>query len=656
MIRNSLLSLSLLALAACTGPAEGPDVDYRVLATGESPLYISDVVLSPDGTRMAYSKQIEGLAAIYVAAADGSDPVRLTTGVWDVNPYWSPNGEWIAYYSDENADVWVVPSAGGTPKQLTSGPANDNPFGWLPDGSGVLFDRQGDGDARTLVAPLNGEAVRPLFQAPVGNVSAWPSPDGTKIGFILWTGGRSTLWVQEVAGGPARQLTTEGLEGGRSSRMWSPDSKQIVYASRRTGTSDLWIADVESGALRQLTDDIRDDYGAMWSPDGQWVLFESTRGGQEDQWVVPAAGGPARRVTADTDIENIRNWSGDGHSITYSAGKQSSAIVLRPAEGGAPRTLLTLDAYSIGNPLLSPDGGTVLFESNRSGSTDLWTVPVAGGEMTQVASSPSFDGAADWSPDGQWIVFLSGRRGTADLWVMPAGGGEPRQLTDWPSDEYAPRWSPDGKTIALLSNRVATQAEVWTIPAAGGTATRLTRGNVAAANVRWSRDGRSLLYVGATAAGSRQLFRIPATGGTARQLTRAEGGANIDPIFDLSPDGTRVAYGYQVAGWEFLEVVPSEGGTPRRFSTDSVRVYQNVPQWSPDGTQIAVSDWNFETNLANQMVVSVADGASRRLPATPDVHEFNARWTPDGRSLIHLRSTNATRFVTADLSRVLAAP
>mgnify|MGYP001184913875 CR=1 FL=1 len=148
--------------------------------------------------------QIEGLSAIYVADADGSNPVRLTHGVWDIGPLWSPDGRWIAYYSDENADVWVVPSAGGEPRQLTSGPAFDNPGGWLPDGSGIVFFRTGAGDQQTLVAPVDGGAVRPLFQAPAGNVLAWPSPDGSRIGYLLQSGGRWALWGEDVGGGPAR--------------------------------------------------------------------------------------------------------------------------------------------------------------------------------------------------------------------------------------------------------------------------------------------------------------------------------------------------------------------------------------------------------------------------------------------------------------------
>ena len=213
--------------------------------------------------------------------------------------------------------------------------------------------------------------------------------------------------------------------------------------------------------------------------------------------------------------------------------------------------------------------------------------------------------------------------------------------------------APSGDQRGVVS-RDATQDEVWTIPAAGGTATRVTRGNVAAATVRWAPDSRTLFFTGATAGGARPLFRVPAAGGTPRPLTRVDGGATIDASFELSPDGAHVAYGYLVSGWGFLEVVPSGGGTPRRFAAESVRIYQLGPQWSPDGSRIAANDWNFETNLSNLMVVSVSDGTTRRLPAAADVHEFAPRWMPDGRSLVSGSAMSKVRFVTADLSRLLA--
>ena len=64
-------------------------------------------------------------------------------------------------------------------------------------------------------------AIRSYYAAPDGNVMADLSPDGSKVAFLLGREGRTTLWVQDLPAGPARQLTTDGLEGASLGRMWS---------------------------------------------------------------------------------------------------------------------------------------------------------------------------------------------------------------------------------------------------------------------------------------------------------------------------------------------------------------------------------------------------------------------------------------------------
>jgi Tol biopolymer transport system component len=333
---------------------------------------------------------------------------------------------------------------------------------------------------------------------------------------------------------------------------------------------------------------------------------------------------------------------------------QHTSVNAMPADGGSSRPLVMLDGYAAWGLALSPDGRTLLFNSNRSADPDVWSVPLAGGEMTPFAASPNFDVDADWSPDGRSVSFSSGRGGTGDIWVMPVAGGDARQLTDWPSDEGGARWSPDGATIAFTSTRDATQPEVWTIPVAGGQATRITRGNVSAQEVRWATDGRTLSYVGATADGSRQLFRVSAAGGTPRQLTHAEGGASIFGHAE-SPDGAQVAYSYNVAGLAYLEVMPAAGGPSRRFHPDTTRAWQQDAAWSPDGSRLAFSNWDYATNHTNLTTVSLPQGEMHRLTTTTDVFEYGMRWTPDGRTLVYASARGTTHVVTAELSRLLAA-
>ena len=71
-----------------------------------------------NGGRITFSY----LGDIWTAAEDGTGVHRLTDNVArEVYPRFSPDGKWIAFASNRygNYDVFVVAAAGGTPKRLT---------------------------------------------------------------------------------------------------------------------------------------------------------------------------------------------------------------------------------------------------------------------------------------------------------------------------------------------------------------------------------------------------------------------------------------------------------------------------------------------------------------------------------------------------------
>jgi TolB protein len=657
MIPFAVAAIPLLMLAACRGEDGGLDIDHTVVVSEDAGRPFG-VALSPDGMKLAYAMPVVGQSAIFVANADGSEPVRLTNGVWDDTPYWSPDGHWIAYRAEApDFDVFVVAAEGGEPRQLTSGPAYDEPTGWLPDGSGVLVYRYGEGDVRTLAVPLDGAAPHPLVPQPGGNQFVTVSPDGSQVAFDVHRGGAGTIWVQGLADGAPRQLTTEGLEDGSPTRnMWSPDGRSVAYTSRRTGTRDIWIADVETGALRQLTSDIRNDGEHTWSPSGTWIAFLSDRGGQDDIWIVPSLGGQPRRVTQDLAIEGYLAWSPDETAVFYNRLESTVGIHAIAVGDGADRVLVEWEGYDAYDPVVSPDGRTVLFVSERSGNLDIWSVPLEGGEPAPFAASPQEDAHPRYSPDGSRVLFQSDRAGSFDVWVQPADGGDPRRLADWASSEVGPRWSPDGRFVSFASNRDASNYDVWVIAAEGGDARRLTVGaNItdAAGEPIWAPDGQAIYYIGGSPDGNNDLYRVPLSGGAPQALGASP---NIG-VGALSPDGEWFAYAVFEEGWGFIEVISTSGGTPRRLTERSERVYQSQAVWSPDGTSLIVTDYDFENYATDLLRVTWPDGEWVRLTQTPDVGEGmvgNSAFTPDGDELLVSVLTVSSQIMAASVADLLA--
>lgn len=649
--------LILAAAAACTrGEAEGPDVDYRDLVVGSTASSVGEGALSPDGQRLAFSRVVDGLSRIFVAAADGANPVQVSPAgrVPYYGSLWSPDGQWLAVQAGSNdADIVLLPAGGGEPRTLVDGPGLQGPDSWLPDGSGVVGVEIRDGRGRMFIAPRAGGPQRPLLADTSGATFGTVSPDQTQIAYQTTVAGRTSVWVMPAQGGTPRRLTEDGLESiGR--RSWSPDGRSLLITSRRTGTSDVWVADVASGALRQLTTDVRNDNTGVWSPDGRWVLFASDRGGQWDLWIVAAEGGAARRVTSDFGREFYHEWAPDGRSITYSTSSSSSAIAAVPAEGGAFRTLKDLSEFSAFFLAVSPDSRTVLFNSNRSGDDDIWSLPLAGGEPTRAAFSPTpvYDGQAQWSPDGSRFAFVSSRAGgQQDVFVQAAAGGEATRLTDWSGYDGSPRWSPDGSSIAYGSSREGTAYSLWVVPAAGGAARRLTPVFRDVWDYRWAPDGASLVYSADNSAGRGRFYRIPVRGGTPREIGGLPPDVSVR-LFHVSPGGAHLAYTTGSPA-TFIAVSPTAGGPMRRLLEGSTAMARGILGWSPDGSWLLATRRDSGEALASYWRVPFPEGAPVRLTNLGDTAVSGGVITPDGRTVVFVTSQRTSRIVRADVSRLL---
>ena len=655
MLRLALAPMVFLLLAC--GGEETPREPESVLIADDSTGRIFDgAVPSPDGTRLAFTKVVDGgKSTIFVSAPDGSNPVRITRGVWDVNPVWSPDGKWIAYQGEDPAfDLYIVASDGSAPARLLSGgfPV-DNPTQWLHDGSGVLFNRAGAGDMHPMAVAVSGGAPRRVGPVMQGDLHAAWSPDGSMLGFDVHQGDGSTLWVQDSASGSTpRRMTSEGLESGAVATMWSPDGKQIAYISRRTGTDDIWILDVANGQTRQLTNDVRDDNNPRWSPDGRWIAFTSERGGQRDLWLVPSAGGTAVRVTNSVDAEIQPRWARDGNSLYYLADRTATELQLVPLAGGPARVLRSWGPEAIiDGARLSPDGKTVLYWTNRSTGGDIFSLPIAGGEPALFASSPRFDADARFSPDGSTVAFVSERGGSRDVWIVPAAGGEPRNLTASPGNESAPAWSPDGKQIAFASNRDVGGADLWVIDLAGGGPRRLTQDNLRPELYQWSPDGRYLYFSGFKSSGSegRDVFRVPAAGGRPEGL----GAKATSGLANLSRDGNQIAYSSFERGWAFIHLVPASGGPSRRLTSDTSNVYHLMGTWGRGDSLLVVSALDLAANrdAGDVFTIRMPDGRWDQLTHTPGF-EMVEELSADGRQILVIVRTSRNqirRVSVADL-------
>ncbi|MBA3645869.1 MAG: PD40 domain-containing protein [Gemmatimonadaceae bacterium] len=610
MMKRAMSVLVMIALSACRSDA--PD-------SGAAPSKRATILPGPgafgfqftnDGKRLAFSKLVEGKAAIFVANADGSNAKRVSFGVWDTAPFWSPDGKWVMFNRDAGGqgDVVIVPSDSGPERPVAATSAAEGANAWLPDGSGVLFTRTTTKGQETWVYRLaDGTSSKEVNVD--GSANGYPSPDGKSVAYTMANGGKFTIWVWDREKKTTRQLTTEGFEF-IGYYAFSPDGKSLLYRSARTGTGDIWRLEIATGEKRQLTKDIAEDNSPRWSPDGSRVAFLSTRGGQPDIWVMTNDESDVQRLTDDVVSEGDFKWSADGKGLYATVGLGLNQLYALPLDGGRP-IALTSGNWSVQSGEVSPDRSLVAYSGTKNGDEDIWVVKTSGGASHLVSGAPGYDGETAWSPDGKHLAFSSFRSGNLDLWIAPVDSGPAVQLTKWPSNEFSAQWSPDGKTIAFASDRESGSSDLWTVPAAGGTPVRLTRvGNIG--RFRWHPDGKRIVFATAGGAGSGpEVMVISTVGGAPKRVAPP---TSLSP--EWSKDGRELAVMQCDHGYCTMDIL-SPDGKPLRVAKAPRSVYEFGLRWSSDGQQTLVGWQDIMADGGNRVDLRARGGGPAKTLARP---------------------------------------
>jgi dipeptidyl aminopeptidase/acylaminoacyl peptidase len=107
------------------------------------------------------------------------------------------------------------------------------------------------------------------------------SPDGKQVVYVITTvdlpGNKTTanLWLAATDGSaPPRQLTTAAKKDRHP--RWSPDGKRILFESNRSGNNQLWVIDLTGGEAQQITNISTSAGTGIWSRDGSHIVFVSS--------------------------------------------------------------------------------------------------------------------------------------------------------------------------------------------------------------------------------------------------------------------------------------------------------------------------------------------------------------------------------------------
>ena len=462
-----------------TGPLAGP---------ASMPLGLAQLsmAIAPDGARLAYVLEHQGVTRLYLHALDQLEPAAIPATEGAFGPFFSPDGRWIGFFADHKLKKVAV--SGGEPIVLCDAP---NPYGgsWGTDGTILFSPNEGQRPSRIHerggvpqpidIRNFHGSYRRPDL-LPDGKAAIMSNPL-LGVGVLAFDTGEFRLLVPGAGGGryaaghllfarpgmllaapfDLERLAITGpeavvLEGLRTEAEGvSPQPQAVlsregtlVYAAGRgpgNTTRPVWVD--RRHKLEPLPMPPRAYRSMSLSPDGRFLAIVIADPAN-DLWVQDLGRGTLTRRTSGAEPGMV-NWTLDGEHIVFGSrrdGQRKAFWVSRDGSSG-PEPFQTDDGQpAVGS--LSPDGQFVAtFRRDPATGMDLWVLPFKREQAVEPFLRTRFNelGPA-FSPDGRWLAYVSDESGQYEVYVRPypARAGK-WQLSSGGGEE--PTWSRGGKEL-----------------------------------------------------------------------------------------------------------------------------------------------------------------------------------------------------------------
>ena len=397
------------------------------------------LAVSPDGTRIVYAANrqlyLRSMGDVEARPIPGTN---LDAGT----PFFSPDGQWVGFFTFGTSLLRKIQISGGTPQTLCR---TDTIRGahWAGDSivfvnpsQGIMRVSANGGDPEVVVKSNAVESVtdpqlldegRLLLFTLVSSTGADRWDTGQVIVQSMSTGERHVA----LRGGSAARYVPTGLSSDRAER----DHGHVVYAIGNTLMA---------------------------------VPFNLTR--------LAVTGAPVPVVESVARAATMVGTLATG--VAQYGVSRTGTLVFLPGTTraiNAPKTIalaardgkiqpLALPPQPYIHPRVSPDGRQLVVEVDDGKEANLWVYELKGGGAPRRLTFGGTNRYPVWTRDGRFVTFQSEREGDSGIFRQLADGSGPAERLTRPEQGLAHQpesWSPDGKILSMNLVRGGNQS-VWT--------------------------------------------------------------------------------------------------------------------------------------------------------------------------------------------------
>lgn len=237
-----------------------------------------------------------------------------TAGNMNVSPSISPDGQYIAFFSEKNVftlDLFIASTEDGKIERTLTSSSQDSDI----DGYNFLE-----------------------------SMGTW-SPDSRNFAYVAVKKGRSTILIADInRPRNTREISIPGVPF-INNPSWSPDGRFLVMTGLVGGRNNFYMYDLDTRQVTQLTNDRYSYVHPSWSPDGRYIVFSTD---------LKQPGDTTEMVTFNLNLGII-----DMHN--------DNELKVLPLFRGADNV----------NPVFSADGTSIFFLSNSDGFRNLYRYDIS---------------------------------------------------------------------------------------------------------------------------------------------------------------------------------------------------------------------------------------------------------------------------------------